>query len=79
VERDTCDIANYRRLAWTAGWRFTEENYGRALARVVAAQQAHPLSALFGDAAISSSDGQHFPLGGQAEALLRLVRDERPR
>ena len=40
-----------------------------ALARVVAAEQAHPLSAFFGDAAVSSSDGQHFPLGGQAEVL----------
>jgi len=66
---EACDIASYRRLAWTAGWHLTEENYGRALARVVAAQQAHPLSAFFGDAAISSSDGQHFPLGGQAEVL----------
>ena len=66
---EACDIASYRRLAWTAGWHLTEENYGRALARVVTAQQAHPLSAFFGDAAISSSDGQHFPLGGQAEVL----------
>ena len=66
---EACDVANYRRLAWTAGWHLTEENYGRALARLVAAQQAHPLSAFFGDAAISSSDGQHFPLGGQAEVL----------
>ena len=66
---EACEIASYRRLAWTAGWHLTEENYGRALACVVAAQQAHPLSACFGDAAISSSDGQHFPLGGQAEVL----------
>ena len=66
---EACEVASYRRLAWTAGWHLTEENYGRALACVVAAQQAHPLSACFGDAAISSSDGQHFPLGGQAEVL----------
>ena len=66
---EACEIASYRRLAWTAGWHLTEENYGRALAGVVAAQQAHPLSAHFGDASISSSDGQHFPLGGRAEVL----------
>lgn len=64
---DACSVASYRQLSWTAGWHLCEENYGRALARVVAAQQAHPLAASFGDATVSSSDGQHFPLGGQAE------------
>ena len=66
---EACSIASYRQLAWAAGWHLTEEHYGRALARLVAAQQAHPLSACFGDAAISSSDGQHFPLGGSAEVV----------
>jgi len=41
--------------------------YGRALARIVAAQQAQPLAVHFGSAAASSSDGQHFPLGGRGE------------
>jgi len=66
---EACSIASYRQLAWTAGWHLTEENYGRALARIVAAQQVHPLSTCLGDATISSSDGQHFPLGGQAEVV----------
>lgn len=65
---EACSLASYRRLAWTACWHLVEENYSRALARIVAAQQALPLSAVFGDATTSSSDGQHFPLGGQAEA-----------
>lgn len=64
---EACDLATYRQLAWAAGWHLSEENYGRALARVTAAQHAHPLSAWFGDASVSSSDGQHFPLGGQGE------------
>ncbi len=64
---EACNVASYRQLAWAAGWHLSEENYGRALARVTAAQHAHPLSVWFGDASISSSDGQHFPLGGQGE------------
>lgn len=66
---DACAVASYRQLAWTAGWHLNEENYGRALAAVVAAQHAHPLAAAFGAATVSSSDGQHFPLGGQAEGV----------
>jgi TnpA family transposase len=64
---EACSVASYRQLAWTAGWHLSEEGYGRALARIVAAQQAHPLSARLGSAAVSSSDGQHFPLGGHGE------------
>lgn len=66
---EACDVASYRQLTWIAGWHLNEEGYGRALARIVVAQQAHPLSARFGDAAVSSSDGQHFLLGGQAEVV----------
>jgi hypothetical protein len=42
---EACSVASYRQLAWTAGWHLSEEGYGRALARIVAAQQAHSLSA----------------------------------
>jgi TnpA family transposase len=35
----------------------------------VNAQQAQPLAAHFGAADVSSSDGQHFPTGGPAEAV----------
>lgn len=64
---EACSVATYRQLAWTAGWHLGEEGYGRALAGIVAAQQAHPLSARFGSAVVSISDGQHFPLGGHGE------------
>jgi hypothetical protein len=54
---EACSVASYRQLAWTAGWHLSEEGYSRALAGIVAAQQTHPLSARFGSAVVSSSDG----------------------
>jgi TnpA family transposase len=65
---EACAIATYKQLVWTAGWHLREETYGRALARIVEAQHAHPLAAAFGEATTSSSDGQHFPLGGRGES-----------
>lgn len=64
---EACSVASYKQLAWTAGWHVSEDAYGRALARIVAAQQAQPLAAHFGNGTASSSDGQHFPLGGRGE------------
>lgn len=64
---EACSVASYKRLAWTTGWHVSEDAYGRALGRIVAAQQAQPLAAHFGSGTASSSDGQHFPLGGQGE------------
>lgn len=66
---EACTIASYRQLAWTAGWHLREETYDAALARLVAAQQAEPLAAAFGSGIASSSDGQHFPLGGRGEIV----------
>ena len=40
-----------------------------ALAILVNAQQRQPLAAQFGAADVSSSDGQHFPTAGPAEAV----------
>lgn len=64
---EACSVASYKQLAWTAGWHVSEDAYGRALARIVAAQQVQPLAAHFGSGTASSSDGQHFPLGGRGE------------
>lgn len=64
---EACSVASYKQLAWTAGWHVSEDAYGRALACIVAAQQAQPLAAHFGSGMASSSDGQHFPLGGPGE------------
>ena len=66
---DACTVASYKQLAWTAGWHIREETYKLALARVVDAQQIQPLAAIFGGGRASSSDGQHFPLGGRAESI----------
>jgi TnpA family transposase len=66
---EACHVATYRQLAWTASWHLREETYGPALARLVDAQHAQPLSHRFGDGTTSSSDGQHFPLGGPGQAV----------
>jgi TnpA family transposase len=66
---DACRVASYRQLAWTAGWHLREETYARALAIVVDAQHREPLAAAFGTGTVSSSDGQHFHVGGPGEAV----------
>lgn len=64
---EACSLASYKQLVWTAGWHLREDTYGQALATIVEAQQAQPLAAWFGTPTASSSDGQHFPLGGRGE------------
>lgn len=66
---EACAVATYKQLAWTVSWHIREETYQRALARIVDAQQSQPLAAVFGAGRASSSDGQHFPLGGPAEVI----------
>lgn len=66
---EACAVASHKQLAWTTGWYIREETYSQALARIVDAQQAQPLAAAFGAGRASSSDGQHFPLGGPAEVI----------
>ena len=66
---DACSIASYRRLVWTAGWHLREETYAQALAVIVNAQHREPLATTFGTGTISSSDGQHFHVGGPGEAV----------
>lgn len=66
---DACTVASYRQLSWTTGWHLREETYRRALARIVDGQQAQPLARLFGAGSSSSSDGQHFHVGGPGEAV----------
>jgi TnpA family transposase len=66
---EACSVASRRQLVWTAGWHLREETYRQALAILVNAQQRQPLAAFFGSGAISSSDGQHFPVGGPGEAV----------
>jgi hypothetical protein len=58
----------YAQIAWTHGWYLSEENYATALAKIVDAQRALPLSAVWGDGTASSSDGQFFRSGRKGSA-----------
>ncbi len=62
-------LATHRQLAWTAGWHLREETYGRALGLLTDALHRQPLAAAFGLGVVSSSDGQHFHVGGPGEAV----------
>lgn len=63
-----CAAASRKQLVWTATWHMREETFALALARLVEAQGKAPLAAVFGTGTTSSSDGQHFFLGGPGEA-----------
>ena len=65
---DACNLVTQRQLSWLASWHLREDTYGRALARLVDAQHALRLAAVFGAGTSSSSDGQHFPLDRRAQA-----------
>jgi len=61
-------ILSLSRLLWTAEWHLRDETYAAALASLVEAIHAQPLTALWGDGDTSSSDGQFFKAGGRGEA-----------
>ena len=52
-----------------ARWYVIEDAYERALAALVDAQAALPMSRVWGEGLTSSSDGQFFPAGGTGEAV----------
>lgn len=66
---EACSLASHRQLAWTAGWHLREDTYGRALGLLADALHRQPLAAAFGSGVVSSSDGQHFHVGGPGEAV----------
>ena len=57
-----------KQLIWIATWHMREETFALALERLVEAQGEAPLANAFGRGTSSSSDGQHFFLGGPGEA-----------
>src|SRR5438105_8033813 len=75
---EACAVASYRQLAWTAAWHLREETYRQGLAILVNAQQRQPLSASFGAADVSSSDGQHFPTGKLSERSTPITNAPHP-
>lgn len=66
---DTCQAATLGQLAHLHDWYVSETAYGEALARLIDAHRALPLSSLWGDGTTSSSDGQLFHAGGRGAAI----------
>lgn len=65
---ESCPSTTYAKLAWLQAWHIRDETYGAALAELVNAQFRHPFAAHWGDGTTSSSDGQNFRTGSQAES-----------
>jgi TnpA family transposase len=59
---------SHSRLLWVAEWHVRDETYQAALACLVEAIHAQPLTRVWGDGDTSSSDGQFFRAGGHGEA-----------
>jgi TnpA family transposase len=65
---EACRGASFWQLARAVDWHVREETYVQATARLVDAQRASPIAALWGDGTMSSSDGQFFQAGGHGLA-----------
>jgi TnpA family transposase len=66
---ESCRGASLRQLALVHDWHVSEAGYAEALARLIDAHRARPLSKIWGDGTKASSDGQHFFAGGHGEAI----------
>ena len=64
---DACRLVSPRQLAWNADWHLRDDTYALVLATLNSALHRHPFASVFGSGAVSSSDGQYFPLGGHGE------------
>jgi TnpA family transposase len=64
----------YDRLAWCTTWYLREETLRAAVAAVVNFQHRHPMSRHWGGGALSSSDGQRFPVSGKVRNATALPR-----
>ena len=65
---------SYRQLAWTTDWYLREETLKAAFSALVDYQHRLPLAQAWGGGALSSSDGQRFPVRGRAENATALPR-----
>ncbi len=65
---ESCPGTTYAKLAWLQAWHIRDETYSTALAELVNAQFQHPFARHWGDGTTSSSDGQNFRTGNQAES-----------
>jgi TnpA family transposase len=69
---ETCRGASLRQLALVHDWHVSEAAYAEALARLIDAHRALPLSGVWGNGTKASSDGQHFFAGGPGEAIAAI-------
>lgn len=65
---ESCPGTTYARLSWLAAWHIRDDTYTAALAELVNTQLAHPFAAHWGQGTTSSSDGQRYRAGNQAQA-----------
>lgn len=65
---ESCPGTTYAKLAWLQAWHIRDETYSMALAELINAQFRHPFAEYWGDGTTSSSDGQNFRTGSQAES-----------
>ena len=72
---EACRGASFWQLARAVDWHVREETYVQATARLVDAQRALPIAALWGDGTMSSSDGQFFQAGGHGAPPRRSTPD----
>ncbi|WP_349877130.1 Tn3 family transposase [Micromonospora sp. HUAS YX12] len=70
---ESCGVP-YDVLAWTAEWYFRPETLEAANAAVVNYHHRLPLTRAFGAGALSSSDGQRFPVKGKSITARHLSR-----
>ena len=65
---DASQGVTHDQLVWTADAYIREDTYSAALARIIDAHHALPISAVWGDGKSSSSDGQFFRSGKRGGA-----------
>ena len=65
---EACSGTSYSKLSWIQAWYIRDDTYSAALAELTNLQLQHPFSARWGDGTTSSSDGQRFKVGSQAES-----------
>ena len=65
---------SYSQLAWCTNWYLREETFQAAITELVNFQYKQPLSLLWGNGTMSSSDGQRFPVRGKSQNATALPR-----
>jgi TnpA family transposase len=64
----------YQQLLWTSTWYIRDETLRDAVTRLVNYHFKLPLSNIFGDGTLSSSDGQRFPVAVKAANAVALPK-----